>query len=290
MSGNLNEIPNEESKGSNKEDDIYKDLGAPTSIDSPRVGNFLGKIDIKYPIEYRRVQLRGTAEIYTDTKNKRHIIRVSPGVASNPDSYVPDIAHEICHAKFSEQLEPIFSTVRFSPKYDSASIDEGSDFIEKAREMELSQAFVDIWIDDMMSEIEKDITKEYCETTSKSIDRSIDLMLVDHLRTNHYILAVAMNLAEAKRHKIKIKNIKAMQFYGNNEWQRIRKLRDFMAQLPKITDGKGNFLDGIKETALLEFEKGAQFVARQFKCNIEPRLIERESIVSGEQKYFVWDF
>jgi hypothetical protein len=270
--------------------DFDAQLGTPIDIEIQEADDFSKKLDIQYPVLYYVRNFRGTAQIITDISSKRHLIFISPFVNESKKDYVPDIAHELCHAKFSEQLDPIFSTVRFSRKYGQLSGDEYAEFSKKAPFVELCQSYVDIWINDLRFEIDPKLTQEendqvisFANKAVESDDRSI-------ITDPRKIISIAMVLAEQKRHKLRMpKILKIMKAYGN-EWKKVTQLRDMMLKLPHLTDGKGNFLPEIRDLAINSLEENAKRVSDILNCPIIPFIIDEPLIEGGEEKIKVWDF
>lgn len=161
----------------------------------------------------------------------------------------------MCHAKFSEQLDPIFSTVRFSRKYGKLSEEEYAEFAKKAQMVELCQSYVDVWINDLRFEIDPDLTREENDSVIENVKKAVEFGDSSIVKDPRITIAIAMVLAEQRRHKLKMPNVLSiMKMYGK-EWQKINDLRDMMAKLPRITDGNGDFLPDIKEMALKSFEE-----------------------------------
>lgn len=270
--------------------EFERQLGTPTSVRLEQLDDFSKQLGIQYPVSYYVRNLRGTAEILTDISGKRHMILMSPLVNANPQGYIPDITHELCHAKFSEQLDPIFSTVRFPRKYGQLSEQEYAEFAKNAQLVELCQSYVDIWINDLRFEIDPDLTLEENDSVLENAKSAVEFGDPSIVTDPRKAISIAMVLAEQRRHKLKMPNVVSiMKMYGK-EWQKIIKLRDMMATLPRFTDGKGNFLPDIKDIALKSFEENAQKVSDILGYPIKPYLIDESLTEGGEEKIKVWDF
>jgi hypothetical protein len=264
------------------------ELGTPTTIGSERIAGFHKLLDLKYPVFYFIKDIEGTAQIVTDILGKRHLVIISPLVKARPENHIPDFAHELCHAKFSEELDSIFSTLRFPRKYRNLSGEERSNFVRNAQIAEICQAYVDVWINDLRFEIDPSLTIEENDGVIRGIKIIAESGDMSLLTKPTAVISLAMVLAEQRRHKLKMPNILSiMKTYGR-EFDKINKLRDMMMKLPRITNGEGRFLPDIREKAIKAFEENAQKVSDILGYPIKPYLIDEPLEGGGMIK--VWDF
>ena len=140
--------------------------------------------------------------------------------------------------------------------------------------IELCQTYVDVWINDMRFEIDKILTLKENTVTFESLKFILKQGRVDVLYQPRYLIAFAMILSDIKRHGLKMINVSDFIKAFGDRWHYVKLLRDMMTTLPKLTNGKGEFLPDIKEKALNSFEVNARFVAKTLKLDINPTLVD----------------
>ena len=253
-----------------------------------KLTSFAKKLGIKWKIIVTYQEGMLGAVIHSNPFEKTHEITLGKNKENNIADSLPDIAHELCHARFSEELDPIYSTVRFPRHYGELAPDglEYKDFISKAHMVETTQAWVDIWINELRYNL-------WPELTAQENDRSMAMLskFGDNFQrywNDKYSLMVAMILAEQRRNKGKLYQIAHIKNALGNEWKKIKKLQDLFEKLPRFTNKGVDFTEQAKTVGLIELERVAKEVAKIFHYPITPN-IKKEAIASGEDVN-VWDF
>lgn len=257
-----------------------------------KLNNFANSLHIKWKINVTDEEGRLGAAIHSNPFEKTHEILLSKNIRQNIEDNLPDITHELCHARFSEELDPIYSTIRFPKHYGELAQDsrEYKDFVAKARMIETTQAWVDIWINELRNNLWPELTAEENDKTMASLSKLQQTGNLLSYWNDKYTLMVAMILAEQTRNKGKLYPIAPIKNALGNEWRKIKKLQDLFEKLPHFTNGKTNFTEQAKTKGLVEFERVVREVAIIFNYPIRPT-IKREALTPGaEENVNVWDF
>lgn len=130
-------------------------------IELPFLKFYEEKLELKWKIAYFLTEGEITARIFSDPHFKIHEIRVPVNFYLNPNFYLHDLVHELCHARLAERIDPIFSGAIFRKKYL-----QSKDFQKFATMLYFSQLHVDIWANDERHHFFPDLTfrdlKTFC--------------------------------------------------------------------------------------------------------------------------------
>ena len=154
--------------------------------------------------------------------------------------------------------------------------------------VETTQAWVDIWINELRNNLWPELTAEENDKTMASLSNLAQTGNLQSHWNDKYTLMVAMILAEQTRSKGKLYPIAPIKNALGNEWRKVKKLQDLFEKLSRFTNGKTDFTEQAKINGLMELERVAREVALIFNYPIRPT-IKKDTGLSGETAN-VWDF
>ena len=255
-----------------------------------KLTNFVRSLGIKWKIVVTYKGGMHGAAMLTDPSNKTHEILLSTNIMHNIKDNLPDIAHELCHARFSEELDPIYSALLFQGHYGKLepNSQESKNFTRKKNMLETCQSWVDIWINELRNNLWPELTVQDSDRFMEGLSRLQQTGNLLRYWDDTHTLVLAMILAEQKIYKGREYAIGFLMKALGNEWRKVKKLRDLFEKLPRFTNGGLQFTEQAKMNGLVEFERVVREVAKIFNYPIRPT-IKKELVPSGE-RVNVWDF
>lgn len=209
--------------------------------------------------------------IISDPMQQRHEVWLAGGAATNPEKYRVDIMHELCHAKISEVVDPAFSTMYFKREYGALTGENQQRFNRQAQLANLAWLHVDVWVNDLRHEHWPELSEEDAKTLYQSARNAIKSGNGNMLHDPKMMIAIALNMAENKRHKLspkKMSEAEIMRAMGPSRVPTINQLAKLYSGLPKLT------LD--RDTDLAVLDSSVQQAAKILQLPISPHLIEQD--------------
>ncbi len=244
---------------------------------------YFEKVGLKWKVRFFQAET-DTLRIDSNSVTKEHRIWVGEG----QEKWQELLVHELCHGKLAETLDPNFSQVNFHPRYD---IDDPQ-FRKKAQLVYLSQAHVDIWVDDLVEKIDPILTKRMISQAVSDFDRFLKRpnILYQFLKEKgeaYFFVTWGMNTAEIKRRnlgELLEENQRILErifiVLGANYGTLSQVLSRFYEELPKLPSEK--------EKAIELLQSSTQSVSQILNFPIKPKLIEHTHQRYG--KSWVWKF
>lgn len=202
--------------------------------------------------------------IITVPEQQRHEILLPPGNVAQCD-----LVHELIHARWAEQYDPILATVFFSSRYNQNSP-------ELAQAMSMTyyaQQLVDVWVQDAMKEKYPQLLQEDVETTLAAFLHVPDQ--VARQMGHDLLLTIALNRAGIERNGVQ--NVKNKQKQAEDRFDRIFK-RDGERQRKRLTDlyKKLPAMPSEREVIFSEFQYATQRAAQILGFPITPQLVSED--------------
>lgn len=118
-------------------------------ISCPQLKPYIEKLGLKWKIKYIEGEKDGWMQIGSDPKSRTHFVSVPKG-----NFYLPDGAHELCHASLAERIDIQFAAVFLSPKYAQLRNEPQRHFKEMRKWFYLCWNMVaDLWADDLCHQL-----------------------------------------------------------------------------------------------------------------------------------------
>ncbi len=239
---------------------------------------FVQALGLVWPVEYFFVPTENTCRVTSDPSACRHEVWVHPGVIQNPETYLCDLVHELCHASLAERVDVAFSTIYFSRHYAHLSSKAEKEFAKKYWLLYLAWAHVDVWVDELRHSLFPDLTFADHDSFFKSISviASLDKNELVGLEQPQHLLALAVHLAETKRFGLAKQDFSQILNCLSREGQKtVSRMHQYYAILPRLT------FQPEKDLAILL--DSVQKAAKKLGLPIAPRILEEE----GRQVWLV---
>ncbi len=229
-------------------------------------------LGLAWPVEYFFVPTENTCRITSDPIACRHEVSVHSGVIKNPEAYLCDLVHELCHASLAERIDLAFATIYFSRRYARQSEKAEKEFAKKYQMLYLAWSHVDIWVDELRHSLFPELTLADHDSFFQSVSgiASLDKKTLAGLEAPQHLLALAVHLAETKRFGLVKQDFsKILGCLSRDGQKTVSRMRQFYEVLPRLT-----FQKELDVVALLD---SVQKAANKLGLPIAPQIIEEES-------------
>lgn len=232
---------------------------------------FAQALGLAWPVEYFLVPTESTCRITSDPAECRHEVWLHSGVIQNPEDYLCDLVHELCHGALAEKLDPAFATIYFSRRYAGLTGKAEQQFSEKARQLYLSWAHIDVWVDEYRHGLFPELTMADHESflvSVKSIAKSAPNASAI-LEKPESLMALAIQLAETKRLGLDKQDFSEVLNCLSRDGQKtVSRMRQFYEVLPRLT------FQPKEDLAILL--NSVQASAKKLALPIAPQIIEED--------------
>jgi hypothetical protein len=224
---------------------------------------------LNWLVSYSLKPDEATCRITCLPNEQRHEVWLSASAVQNPDLFLPDIVHELCHAKLAETVDVAFSTLFFRKRYGRLQGQAQLQFARKAQYLYWAWAQVDIWVNDLRHSHWSELSHVDQESFIGSLAQLIREGQAQYLNTNKAVFGLALQVAEAERHHLAVFDPAAIVDHMNQESRKTyAKLVSFYRSLPPLS------FDRTHDLATLEHS--VQKVAKHLRFPVSPKLVDEE--------------
>ena len=177
-----------------------------------------------------------------------------------------DVIHELCHCSLAEKVDPAFSTVFFTDRWNKVSHSDTNRFGQLAQMLYYAWSHVDIWVNDLRFTHWPELTTEEHKTFAQG------LMIVIQrqecvLQSPETLLGLAQHQAEINRHNLTDSPdlFAVLLASGIKVDDQINKLAQYFESLPRLKFKPKKDLKAL--------ERSVQEVAKRLNFPINPRLV-----------------
>jgi len=224
-------------------------------------------LDLCWPISYWLAPEEQTCRVVCNQKSQVHEVWLSELAFQSPDLLTPDIVHELCHCAIAEQVDPVFSTIWFSEKWNQISRMEPERFGKLAQMLYLAWCHVDIWVNDLRHKHWPELMAQEYSAFAQGVVILLQRQELEVLSRPETLLSLAQHQAERERHGLTESPdlFAVLSAHGVEVEERIKGLADFFKSLPRLCFKSRKDLK-ILENSVVE-------VARRLEFPINPKLI-----------------
>jgi hypothetical protein len=231
----------------------------------PEAPSFIDQYTRQLGINWRVIREVGSVDrpsILTDPDAQLHrIITPAHGVAQC------DAVHELVHASWAEQLDPIFASVFFDPELDTSD----AETTNKMTMVYYAQQLIDVWVSDRMGQLNMKLVEEDVSSFTQSLLRLQPVSFQN--APLEVALGTAMNRAQIGRFSLKGYNNKQKQIeervekiLGRDYRRMTKKLGELYSGLPLLSQQRAEALD--------QFQQHTQKAARIIGFPINPFIVD----------------
>lgn len=229
---------------------------------------FAQALGLAWPVEYFLVPTESTCRITSDPVDCRHEVWVHSGVIQKPEDYLCDLVHELCHGALAEKIDPAFATIYFSRRYAGLTGKAGKQFSAKARQLYLSWAHIDVWVDEYRHSLFPELTLADYDSFfvgAKGVAKHTEARSL--LEAPESLLAIAVHLAEGQRLGLgKQDFFQILNCLSRDGQKTVSRMRQLCTNLPKLS-----FQPEKDVATLLE---SVQASAQRLGTSINPQIVE----------------
>lgn len=222
-------------------------------------------LTLQWPVSYWHVPAANTCQIVCLPDEQRHEVWLLSSAAKNPNEWLPELVHELCHAALAERLDPTFATAYFGrgDEYGNLAGEALVKFTRQVQTFYLAWAHIDVWVDELrhhhwpeLSQVE---AERFAEAVSFVAAADQQTMLHQPLQR----VALAVHLAEERRFGLPASGLERLA--NQSHWS-IEALAKLYQRLPVLP------ID--RQEALAVLEQSVLQVVDLLKLGIKPELID----------------
>jgi len=225
------------------------------------------KLGLRWPVKYWIELDADTCQVLSDGAKENHQIWINGTTYHNLDSMIFEVAHELCHCYLAERIDPVFSTIFFTKKWNKISVEKPDEFNRRATMLFYAWSHIDIWVNDVRHKFWPEFSYEDCYTFIQGLQFIIKEQRYNIFTNPKIVLAVAQCQAEMKRHDIKNMShpFNILKNNGIAMDEQVKKLVKNFQSLPAL---KFRLKKDLKT-----LERSVREVACKLEFPINPRLV-----------------
>lgn len=233
------------------------------------------ELALRWPVKWLVAPGQQACRCVANKRRKRHEVWLTEAATAQPELFLADIVHELCHLHLAEQVDAVFGLVWFSEKWNQVGRADPARFSRMAQMFYLAWCQIDIWVNDLRHERWPALTAADLESFAESMAVLISRQSWEYLAEPTTLIGLAMYQAERERHTYDSADLFfALSACGIRIDEKIIKLADFFKSLPRLS------YKARKDLKLVE--SSVAEVARRLEFPINPTLVL-------ENELWVWD-
>jgi hypothetical protein len=204
--------------------------------------------------------------VVCDSRERRSEVWINGTTYRNPDLMFADIIHELCHCSLAERIDPAFSTIFFTERWNQISREDEVRFGQLAHMLYLAWSHVDIWVNDLRSTHWPELIVHDHSNFAQGTTTVIQAQEWSVLQSPEIVIGLAQYQAERNRQNVGSPDLfAALEASGVGVDDQIKRLAQYFESLPRLK------YKPKKDLKVLE--RSVQEVAKMFNFPIRPHLI-----------------